>query len=62
MVGCQNCGRFPRGAKYVYIEGLGLGFRVQVPNNLVLGFWAIVVIVQVLGKYVIVRLIRYLDP
>ena len=59
MVGCQNCGRFPRGSKYVYIEGLGLRFRVQVPNNVVLGFWVIVIIVQVLGKYMI---IRYLDP
>ena len=33
--------------------------RVHVPNNLVLGFWVIVIIVQVLGKYMI---IRYLDP
>ena len=33
--------------------------RVQVPNNLVLGFWVIVIIVQVLGKYMI---IGYLDP
>ena len=33
--------------------------RVQVPNNLVLGFWAIVIIMQVLGEYMI---IRYLDP
>ena len=33
--------------------------RVQVPNNLVLGCWVIGMIVQVLGKYVI---IRYLDP
>ena len=33
--------------------------RVQVPNNLVLGFWVIVILVQGLGKYVI---IRYLDP
>ena len=42
----------------------GVGFpkprtqRVQVPNNLVLGFWVIVVIVLDLGKYMI---IRYLD-
>ena len=28
------------------------------PNNLVLGFWAIVILVQVLGKYMI---IGYLD-
>ena len=33
--------------------------RVQVPNILVLGVWVIVIIVQVLGKYMI---IRYLDP
>ena len=33
--------------------------RVQVPNNWVLGFWVIVIIVQVLGKYMI---FRYLDP
>ena len=33
--------------------------RVQVPNNWVLGFWVIVIIVQVLGKFMI---IRYLDP
>ena len=32
--------------------------RVHVPNNLVLGFWVMVVIVQVLGRYMI---IRYLD-
>ena len=36
-----------------------LGFRVQVPNNWVLGFWVIVIMVQVLGKYMI---IKYLDP
>ena len=29
------------------------------PNNLVLGFWVIIIIVQALGKYV---MIRYLDP
>ena len=36
---------------------MGLGFRVysifqrvQVPNNLVIGFWVTVIIVQVLGK------------
>ena len=37
----------------------GLGFRVHVPNNLVLGIWVIGIIVQVLGKYMI---IGYLDP
>ena len=46
---------------YIYIHrGIDvLGFRVQVPNNQVLGFWVTVVIVLVLGKYMI---IRYLDP
>ena len=29
------------------------------PNNWVLGIWAIVIIVQILGKYMI---IGYLDP
>ena len=29
------------------------------PNNWVPGFWAIVIIVQVVGRYMI---IRYLDP
>ena len=33
--------------------------RVQLPNTGVLGFWVIVIIVQVLGKYMI---IWYLDP
>ena len=33
--------------------------RVHVPNNWVLRVWAIVIVVQVLGKYMI---IRYLDP
>ena len=33
--------------------------RVQVRNNWVLGFGVIVIVVQVLGKYMI---IRYLDP
>ena len=37
----------------------GQSQRVQVLNNLVLGFWVIVNIVQVLGKHMI---IRYLDP
>ena len=36
-----------------------LSQRVHVPNNWVLGFWVIVIVVQVLGKYMI---IRYLDP
>ena len=33
--------------------------QVQVPNKQVLGFWVVVSIVQVLGKYMI---ISYLDP
>ena len=33
--------------------------RVQGPNNLVLGFREIILLVLVLGKYMI---IRYLDP
>ena len=33
--------------------------RVHVPNDWVLGFWVIVIIVQAMGKYMI---IRYLDP
>ena len=45
-------------------RGGGLGVedssqRVRVPNNSVLGFWAIVIVVQVSGKYMI---FRYLDP
>ena len=33
--------------------------RVHVPNNWGLGFWVVVIIVLVLGKYMI---IKYLDP
>ena len=33
--------------------------RVHVPNNQVLGIWVIVIVGQVLGKYVI---IGHLDP
>ena len=40
-------------------SSVSLSQRVQVPNNWVLGFFVIVIIVQVLGKYMI---IRYLDP
>ena len=36
-----------------------MGCRVQVPNNQVLGFWVIVIVVLVLGTYMI---IGYLDP
>ena len=44
----------------MYGDILGyVGFRVQVPNNQVLDFRVIVMMVQVLGKYMI---IRYLDP
>ena len=35
-----------------------IGFRVHVPNHWVLGFGVIFILVQVLGKYMI---IRYLD-
>ena len=31
----------------------GLGFRVHVPNDQVLGIWVMVIIVQVLDKYMI---------
>ena len=40
---------------------MGLGNyspRVYVPNNLVLGFWVIVIVVQFLGEYM---KIEYLD-
>ena len=37
----------------------GLPQRVHVPNIWVVGFWVIVIMVQVLGRYMI---IRYLDP
>ena len=45
-------------------QGLGfrvwrLGFGIQVPNNEVLGLGVIVIMIQVSGKYMI---IRYLDP
>ena len=39
--------------------GIQGALRVHVPNNWVLGIWVIVILVQVLGKYMIVR---YLDP
>ena len=41
-----------------YIGSRVQGLRVQVTNNLVLGFWVALITVQVLGRYVIVR---YLD-
>ena len=41
------------------VESLRLAQRVHVPNYLVLGFGVIVLIVQVLSKYMI---IRYFDP
>ena len=36
-----------------------IGLRVQVPNNLVLGLWVTDILVQVLGKHMI---LRYFDP
>ena len=36
-----------------------MGFRVRVPIIWYLGFGLVVIVVQVLGKYMIVR---YLDP
>ena len=44
---------------YLRNPGSAIPQRVHVPNNQVLGFWVIVIVVQVLGKYMI---IRYLDP
>ena len=41
------------------LEGSRLSLRVQVSNNWVLGAWATVIVVQVLGRYID---IRYLDP
>ena len=38
---------------------IGITQRVHVPNNLVLGLWVIVIIAQVLGKYM---MMGYLDP
>ena len=46
-----------RGTKARWVQVLSQ--RVHVPNNWVLGFSVIVIIVQVLGKSMI---IRYLDP
>ena len=43
----------------VYKGIWGLGFRVHVLNNWVLRVWVIVMMVQVLGKYMI---IGYLAP
>ena len=36
----------------------GIPLRVHVPNNKIFGFWVIVIIVQVLGRYMV---IEYLD-
>ena len=44
---------------YQELDKSSITQRVQVPNNWVLGFWVIVIIVQVLGRYMI---IGYLDP
>ena len=38
---------------------IALSIRVPVPNNWVLRIWVIAIVVQVLGKYMI---IGYLDP
>ena len=38
----------------VYKGIWGLGFRVQEPNNQVLGFRVITIIVQALGKYMMI--------
>ena len=35
--------------------------RVQVPNNWVLGYWVIIIIVQVLGKYMIIGYLDFQD-
>ena len=32
-----------------------VALRVQVPNHSVLGFWVVIIVVQVLGKYMIIR-------
>ena len=40
-------------------NGFGVSLRVHVPNNWVLGILVIVILVQMLGKYM---LIGYLDP
>ena len=45
--------------KWVYGDKSGLGFRVQVPNDQLLGTWVIVIMIQISGKYLI---IEYLDP
>ena len=52
-------GRSRKSAALIPSDLLSFTLRVQVPNNEVLGIWVIVIIVQVLGKYMI---IRYLDP
>ena len=50
----------PRSQGRPYLCCLGLSvLRVQVPNSLVFGCWVVLIIVQVSGKYTI---IRYLEP
>ena len=49
----------PKGAPERSPHDLGFRAYVQVPNNQVPGFRVIVILVQVWGKYMI---IRYLDP
>ena len=51
-----SAAQLPRDTAGAEIDGT---LRVQVPNNEVLGFWVIMILVQVLGKYMI---FRYLDP
>ena len=48
-----------KGSIEVYRDIRGLGFRVQVLNTWVVGIWVVVIIMQLLGKYMN---IRYLDP
>ena len=49
----------PLHSKWVHVGPYNTATRVHVPNNQVFGFWAIEIIVQVLGKYMI---ITDLDP
>ena len=59
MSGTQDCGGdiapMALKARSMYLP---VTLRVYVPKNWVLGFWVIVIIVQLLGKYMT---IRYLD-
>ena len=55
----SGLGSNERGKPQHAVDTLTKTQRVHVPNNWVLGIWVILIIVQVLGKYMI---IRYLDP